>query len=583
MRVRWQDNGRFAYEDGRTFVPFGGIYANFIQTRQAGIAVPQRDNADGPWYRQSGIIDFTSATPAQLRKWIKWLRKEGMTFTRMFCRGDMGPPQDPLDIGGAVNRPLWEKIRAYLDLLHEGGVYCHFVACVEPRQSIYMNQRVLEQRALPLYAATDIGRLPPHRRRFLDPAVPRLNYSNYFTDTDALQCHLDYLAELATLLRDHPALMSLEIYNEQQWGDHFFWSAHDAEMAWSQRIIEAMHEHFPGKPASCSFAGFGIAAQDPLLWIERVPMDFVSPHAYQLLSGMPRRADFGAMTDAILKYSQSRLPTMMGEWSPNMHVDQPDRLLTRDAAWFALLNGCPGFGMWMARGYGEFEMPRQIAEQIDFACFTPAPEPLVVDISRHVRFFQSLESEPRAACGLPEDIWCPHRPQQPNVNDADRPESGWREVHEPHRYCAKLTSPELEEIYHFARFALIRGVRYRFTADPAEANWDVRHVGSHHVPELHLPFTPVERCAQVKYTAAADESLYLVYVRNFAALSIDDNRGRRLPHPRPLALDVTLPGDCDAQIWDLETRKMRAERVPARSRLALGTTAHDLTIVLRRV
>jgi hypothetical protein len=96
------------------------------------------------------------------------------------------------------------------------------------------------------------------------------------------------------------------------------------------------------------------------------------------------------VTDVVLKYSQSRLPTMMGEWSPNMHVDQPDRLLTRDAAWFALLNGCPGFGMWMARGYGEFEMVQRIAEQIDFARFTPAPEPLVVDISRHVRFFQSL-------------------------------------------------------------------------------------------------------------------------------------------------------------------------------------------------
>jgi hypothetical protein len=146
----------------------------------------------------------------------------------------------------------------------------------------------------------------------------------------------------------------------------------------------------------------------------------------------------------------------------------------------------------------------------------------------------------------------------------------------------KLVSPELEEIYHFARFALIRGLRYRFTPDTAEANWDIRDVGSHHVPRLNVPFTPVDRCAQVKYTASADGSLSVVYVRNFAALSIDDNRGRRLPQPRPLALDVHLPGDCDAQIWDLETKKMRAERVPAHSRLDLGTTAHDLAIVLRQ-
>lgn len=570
MRVRWNSHGKFEYENGQTFVPYGGVYANFIETAKAGI-IPDRErlsrgNAD--WYG-GGILEFNEATDDENRQWLRYLREEGMNFTRMFCRGQMQPCQDPLDIGGAVNQPLFEKVRRFFDIAHEEGLYVHFVTCQEPRQSVYMNQDVLLQRALPLYTAEQIHDLPAHRRRWLDPATPRATDDNYFTDPDVLACHRDYLAELGKLLGDHPALLCVEVYNESQWGS-FHWDVHDQEIAWSKQIVDALHEFFPGKPATMSIAGFGIAAHDMLLWRERVPMEFLSPHAYQLLAGTSARADFAMMTDAILNFTQAECPTFMGEWDPGSYpIEEPARLLTRDAAWFSVLSNCPGFGMWMARGYGEFEIPRKVMEAIDFAHFKPKAPELTVDVSKEYDFFHSLEANPSETCHLPEDVWCPHR-----------------ESDKKHRYCVKMQSHELQDIYNFARFALIRGVSYRFTRNPRKysGTWCLQHIGTHHLEKIRRPLVPTERCAQLKYLSAADDSVHVAYVRNGRPFAFNHQAGRCKPLPHRVTIDTDLDGgpNYELEIWNLDTRTSEKKTVPAKGRIDLGVTADDYALVFRK-
>ncbi|MCC7145035.1 MAG: hypothetical protein IT443_01170 [Phycisphaeraceae bacterium] len=570
MRVRWNSLGKFEYENGKTFVPYGGVYANFLEIHKAGIRPDRKrlDQGKADWYAQ-GILEFSAATDDELRQWLGYLKKEGMNFTRMFCRGEMRPTQDPLDIGGKVNPGLWGKIKHYLDLHAQMGMHVHFVACQEPRCSVYMGEEVLRERALPHYGPGEMATLAPHCRRWLDPKTPRATYENYFTDPDVLKCHLDYLTDLAKHLKDHPALLSLEIYNESQWGS-FHWNVHDQELAWSKAIIEHMHKVFPGVPACMSIAGFGIAAHDGLLWSERVPMDFFSPHAYPLLAGVSARADFAMLTDAILNYTQTERPTFMGEWDPGTFpTDEPARLLTRDVAWLSVLSNCPGFGMWMCRGYGEFELARQIMEGIDFAHFKPKEPMLTVDISQQAAFFHGIEKKPGECCHLPEDVWCPHR-------DSDK----------VHRYCVKMQSEELQDIFNFARFALIRGVSYRFTRHPRKfaSTWKLEHIGTHHLEKIRRPLVPTERCAQLKYLSAADDSVHVAYVRNGLPCGFNHQAGRCKGPAHPVTIDTDLDGglEYELEIWNLDTHQCEKRTVAAKGRIDLGVTADDFALVFRK-
>lgn len=585
MSVRWLPEGKFVDDRGATFIPVGGVYPNWVDVTLMGVAPDEREETQE--YLGRRMVVWPNVTEEHLHQWIAHLKAEGCNFVRMFCRGSMNP-QDPLDIGGRVNPVLWAKMKRFWDLLYEAGIHVHFVACQEPRCSIYMDSgRVLNNLALPHYTADQLAALPPHRKRFLDPAQPRVGYDSFFTDPDVLQCHLDYLTELASLAAGHPALMILEIYNEQQWPhDGFYWDHQEEELAWSRRIIQHMHRLFPGVPVCMNIAGFGISAHDGAYWKRQVPeMDFFSPHVYQTLPADSFRADYVHQIDAVLNWLTPVVPSMIGEWYaeeffpiPGVNVGDAEgrdgqdlaRRLTRDVIWISLLNNCPGVGLWTGRGWNEFDTARRIMESVDFARFQARQPVLQVDVRRHDQVFREIELHPRTECGLPSDIWCPHRHSD-----------------QKHRYCWKASSREMQELFHFARAAMVRGVSYRFTRQPDAGQpakiWQPDWVKTEELEALYRPFAPVNRCVQVKYLSSADERTHIVYLRNGEPIKVGRFTSRRPGRPHPVHLRIDLPGDTyELRIHDLDTGQAITRTQPAQGPLDLGRTSHDFVLVWRR-
>lgn len=572
--VRWnRQAGKFEYANGSTFTPLGGNYANFICVDWARIPVEgSRLSGMSPFGDAGPILEFQDATDAELRRWLKYCRKQGINFLRLFSRGMMRPVQDPLDIGGQVNRPLWERMRQYLDLCHEMGIYIHFVVVPEPRTSVYMCEQALRERVLPHFTNDELAALPEHRRRFLDTSQPRLNYEQFFTDPDVLRCHLDYLADLAECLDDHPAVIALEIYNEQQWSDHFLWHAHDAEVQWTAQLVDHIKKLMPDLPVCCSFAGFGIAAQDPLLWLDRINMDFFSPHAYQRLVGFNDKADFASLCDTIINYTQSERPTMMGEASPGRFCEHPEaaQLLVRDLIWFSLLNNCPGFGLWMWPLNNESKIPEQVMRQLEFGAWEPADADVLVDISGHVRFFQSLEDHPSEKCHISADQWCPHRG-----------------LDKDHRYCVKRHSRELAELYNWSHHALNFGLSYRFTRSPDHSSGvpicKPADVATEQLRALARPFA-FPRHVQLKYLSRRDGSAHIAYMRQYTYLCEGNLAGRTRGSAKPTDLRFELPGDQPYKltIIDLDTGKNQVRAVDPTDSIDLGTTSHDHVLIWQR-
>jgi hypothetical protein len=574
MSVRWHGRtGKFEYTNGTTFTPLGGNYANFICIDWARIPVDaSRLSGMSPFGDAGPILEFQDATEAELRQWLRYCRKQGINFLRLFSRGGMRPVQDPLDIGGQVNRPLWEKMRRYLDLCHEAGIYIHFVAIPEPRTSVYMCEEALYERILPHYTEDEIAALPEHRRRFLDSAKPRVDYTAFFTDPDVLRCHYDYLADLADCLDDHPAVIALEIYNEQQWADHFLWADHDAEVQWTAQLVERLKQLMPDLPVCCSFAGFGIAGPDPLLWLDRIGMDLISPHAYQRLVGFHDKADFACLCDTILNYTQSHTPTMMGEASPGCFREHAEaaQLIVRDLIWFSLLNNCPGFGLWMWPLHGESRIAERVMRQLEFSNWTPAPPDVQVDISEHARFFQKLEDHPEQTCHNALDQWCPHRGFETD-----------------HRYCVKRNSRQLAELYNWSHQALNRGLNYRFTTQPDPSTGvpicKPADVATEQLNRLPRPFE-FPRHVQVKYLSRADQSAHIAYMRQYTYLCEGNLAGRTRGPARATDLRFKLPGDppYSLTVIDLDTGHSEKRKVDSTDTLDLGTTDHDYLMIWRR-
>lgn len=564
-------NGKFSRRDGSSFVPFGGVFAEIIFTDRCGITMGERPIADG----EEKWLFFYDATEEELRIWLRYLRSESMNYVRYFCASARRQKAAPLDVGGKPNPVVWPKLLRYMDIAAEEGVYFHFVMCPEPRTTIYFNKEQLVKYGLPFYTPEEIASLPAHRRRFLNPDEPRLGYDRYFTDPDLLQCQFDFIDAIAPALRDHPALLCAEIYNEQQWdndqfqhGACFLWDQHDHEMVWTRRIVEHIHEALPGVPTCLSFAGLGFAAQDPFLWLDGVPIDFFSPHLYQGLAGIPIWLDFAGIVDVNQKYTQPELPTMFGELDPSdFKAGMGTEALTiRDLAWFALLDNCPGLGMWTSRGFGEFEIPRQVAEELDFAHFQPKAPEVVVNIKPQVAYFHSLEHGAGPDCLLPGDYWCPHRPE-----DAD------------HIYCKKFMSRELADFYNWGYYALTHGISYEFTRFPERyaGTWDIRDLSAAGLKRIPRPFIP-SAGSQLKYLSSADGHTHVVYLRHFTYYRLGINAGRRKGEAKRVGVQLGLPdGTYNVEVWNLDQRSRDLRTCQADDTLELGTSTDDFALVLR--
>ena len=566
--ILWRD-GRFVRRDGSTFWASGGVFAEIVFPERCGIIRPEdklhRDDDDG----RSWLWHW-ECTDDELRQWLRYLRAEGMNYVRYFCLSARRLRDEPLDVGGKLNPVRWRQLLRYMDLAAEEGIYFHLVICPEPRTTVYFKEGSLQKYALQYWTLQEIAGLSAQHRAILDPATPRIGYDRYFCDPTVLQCQFDLIEQMASDVRDHPALLCAEVYNEQQWdndqfgkGRCFLWEVHDEEMAWTARIVSKIQAEFPGLPVCVSFAGLGFTAQDPFTWIDHVPMDFYSPHLYQALAGIPMQLDYGGVADVVLLYQQAEKPTMMGEFDPSDFREGmgTERLLVRDMAWFAALNGCPGFGMWTARGWNEFAPVCEMMERIGFASLDLAPPEITVDIIRQVAEFARIEAEADPTCGLPGDYWCPHRPEDSR-----------------HIYCQKFTSRAMEELWSWAYFALTNGLRYSLcrrpqALDPGATSllWDPRDIGPAGLEQLPRCFVPPPGY-QLKYLSSADGALHVAYLRNYQYYRLGVNSGRRKTEPRDAALQLALPpGEYSVEVWNLDTG--------GRTR---ATCRHDATMGLRR-
>ncbi|MCE5257450.1 MAG: hypothetical protein LLG44_00125 [Chloroflexi bacterium] len=570
--ILWQ-NGKFVRRDGSTFIPYGGVFAEIIYTDRCGIKKGSRPDADDT----ENWMFFYDATEEELRIWLHYLKSESMNYVRYFCLSARRNCAAPLDVGGKPNPLTWPKLLRYMDIAAEEGVYFHFVMCPEPRTTIYFRKDQLEKYGLPFYTPEEIAGLPEHRRRFLNPQEPRVGYNGYFTDPDILRCQFDFIDAIAPALRDHPALLCAEVYNEQGWdndqfqhGACFLWEQQDNEIEWTRHIVEHIKQAMPGVPTCISFAGLGFAAQDPFLWLDKVPVDFFSPHLYQGLAGIPLWLDFAGIVDVNHHYTQNELPTMFGELDPSDFKAGmgTEALAIRDMAWFALLDNCPGLGMWTSRGFGEFEIPRRVAEQVNLNHVQLKAPEVMVNIKSQVAYFHSLEHGAGPDCLLPGDYWCPHRPE-----DTD------------HIYCKKFMSRELADFYNWGHYALTNGISYSFTRHPERfaATWDIRDLSAVGLQSIHRPFVP-SAGSQLKYLSSADDALHIVYLRQFTYYRVGINSGRKKGSARPVNIKLNLPeGGYAVEIWNLDQR-VRSERTcQAQDRLDLGATMDDFALVLHRL
>jgi len=580
MRDILWENGRFVRRDGSTFWASGGVFAEIVFPERCGITRPEdrlhRDEDDGRSW-----LWFWECSDDELRQWLRYLCAEGMNYVRYFCLSARRLREEPLDVGGKLNPVRWPQLLHYMDLAAEEGVYFHFVMCPEPRTTVYFKEGSLAKFALKYWTTDEIAKLPEGHRALLDPAEPRVGYDRYFTDENVLQCQLQLIEEMARDVRDHPALLCAEVYNEQQWdndqfgkGRCFLWEVHDEEMAWTARIVDKIHQEMPGVPVCVSFAGLGFTAQDPFTWIDYVDMDFYSPHLYQGLAGMPMQLDFGGVADVVMLYQQAEMPTMMGEFDPSdFRLGMgTERLMIRDMAWFAALDGCPGFGMWTSRGWNEFTPAREMMERIGFASLELASPEIVVDIRPQVAALAKIEAEAGPECGLPGDYWCPHRPED-----------------ERHIYCQKFVSQAMRELWSWGYFALTHGLRYAFSRDPGDRPedasslvWDPRDIGPAALKQLPQPFVPPEGY-QLKYLSSADGSTRVAYLRNYQYYRVGVNSGRRKNEPRDARLKVALgEGAYDVEIWNLDTGGRTRTRCNGEATLGLGRTNDDFALLLTR-
>lgn len=570
-RVYWNGDGRFVRGNGESFIPLGGVYGNFLCADWAGIdTAGHRVSPMSPFGGSDTILEFTDATEAELKRWLDWLAGEGMNFIRLFCRGDMRPIQDPLDVGGKVNDDLLYRIRKYFDLCAERDMFVHFVALPEPRQTLYMDRGVCVQRALPHYTREELTQLPIHRRKYLDADRPRATYDTFFSDPDIRQCLHDYIDDLGQRLAGHPALLALEVYNEQQWGDEFFWHVYDDEVRWTRSMCQRLREAFPGVPVATSLAGFGLPGHDPYAWARDTGGDFASSHLYQLISGTADGVDFPAVYDVMTKYTQAALPTMAGEYDPGQfHQRDPEirPLVVRDITWFSLLNGCPGMGMWMTPAYKELEIPARVFGELGFSTLDLARPPVGLDIRPMLNASLQAEREPADTCRHDQDTWCPHR-------DRD----------ERHIYCVKRTSDWLQQAYQWSHYCLTHGIDYAFTDQPDQYDQaaTLDDAGRREPDSWPRTFLPPAGW-QLKSMRTTDGRVHLAYLRRYNCHHSGHAVGRTQGEPLAMTVGLRLgEGEYDVDIWDLNARKRSQTTCRGNQPLDLGMTCADIALVCRR-
>lgn len=525
-RVRLLPNGYFA-GGGKSWIPLGGFYANWVQ-------VP---TPDGEWDKR---IPFTDASDEQTIAWLKFLKSNGVTALRFMLRTHRRNGMEPMDVGGRINADLFAAFMHYLDLARPFGFKFLLVIHEDYSKPCYFNRSALETFCLPHFAGENLDILPPFQRRFVRDRDLLGAAADKYTDPDAIACQDQYARAIVKLFKDNPLLFAYELENEMV----------GCPAAWANHAIETIRSVDPQTPVCVSHGGGGLQTADPAWWKAKTTIDFYTYHLYPHGTTSPE-IDYGLITDVLTRYGRMGKPAFLGESAGDQFSYGPEREIRRwtmrDLVWFSLINGNPGCFFWNARAseMAEFKQANEIAGRIDWTTFH--------------------RKKPAIAIRVPHPL------------DDDR----W--------FRSPSGKAAIDMMARYVRHYLERGVDFDFTLENASsyaAKADCERFAPPDAPAADFAISPGFHLASL---VRVEGNEALVYVRNFAGVKLWEMpkaerwkqylRDRR---PAPLKVTVRLPGDWQADIWDLDTAKHETREAATGNSLDLGSTDHDFALHLRR-
>ena len=573
--MQWK-NGYFYNEDGSRYFPMGrfGCYFEVSYVGEE-LAMPSQHGRN--------IVEFQRCNKSIWQKFFAFLKEEGCTAIRMFPRGDSsGSAWEGLDIGGRVNRYLFDRIKAYMQTAREYGIRLHLCLFTEPECSFYCQPYTRLYWGKRMWDEDDYRNASPSQKRFLDNPDDLVSYDDFFTDPDVRDCCHRFLDEILPMLAEfEDDLFTVELFNESGWAsphanpaNTFRWEDTPGYLDWHRDMTEHVRRVVPHIPVCISNPGVSILGHDTIHWSREIKPDFFSIHNYPEICGARPGVDYAAINDMLVQYTRACVPTMMGEWralkvnfAEEQNVDRMHTLLSRDTAWMTMLSGAPGCISWTARGYGEYHAVTEIFSRLDKYALNPCA-PIVIDISAAQSWFESLWEKGADACVSPKWKWCP---------DCAATDGG-------HRFCVKSESEEYGAILNVEKWSLQYGIPFRFALGEGTPLDDV----TEQTFAAHKPYAAPIDGYQQKAFVTDDDALRIVYLRNtelIPSLTADENGAMQEAFwmRRQKACPVTVAGldpSYRVTLYDLETRCM-TEIDPAKP-LGLGITDHDFVLLMER-
>jgi len=342
------------------------------------------------------------------------------------------------------------------------------------------------------------------------------------------------------LLKNNPQVFSYELENEMV----------DCPAKWANHAMSVIRSVDPNTPICVSHGGGGMHTADQLWWARNTSIDYYSYHLYPHGWATGPEIDYGMAVDVLTRYGRLCGPSFMGESSGDQFSYHPDaevrQFVMRDIIWMSLLNGDPGCFFWNARGreVEQFKVANEVMSKIDWNTFRRARPEIGIDVYHP----------------LADDKY----------------------------YRSPAGRRDYEMMARYTRYYLDRGIDFDFTLDTSA--YPKKATLKEFAPPVprSVPFR-VSEGFQVKYYARDDWSEILVYVRNFAG--IVEWRTKR-PHQwsqwlryrksAPLRIGLNLPhARYTATVYDLDLKRSNIQQVPGTGELSLGSTTHDIAIVLR--
>jgi hypothetical protein len=557
----------FAPRLGNSYLAFGGFHGNVISAED--LRDEELDNPDLKRLLARGKnkewIEWDEASEELWRAWFEHLSRRGVTALRVFPRRKVNG--DVLDLCGKLNQPLVELMKRFFAAAQPYGIRFLLILMPEPDQSGYLKKDQLKKWVIPAYTKSEMANLPPAQKRFI-VQQRTVTLADYFTDPDVWTCQRQYLDAALEWINNEPQIFALEIVNEQGWWDErFHWDLEEATVAWGSRVADYVHKRAPHIPICLSHPGFGILGYEPLRWSREMPVDFYSPHLYASLGGERRGMDVGLVTDLVMNYSSAVKPSFMGEWAvlSNKVNRRLRQLALRDAIWFSILNGSPGFFQWTNGAHYSFEYKK--AREI--------LEPLRLDKKERRRPLIGVDVTRTAAALAANDLY-------------DNPKSDpWQlAANKSHgdAYCDLLRCTES---------FLNRGVAFDFTLSPDD--YEVlaapAQASEIQIPESECPFSfsPNYQC---KYAAFGEWETIVAYFRNIEPV-VAEGFNLRAQTPRPFQVAWGLPKrPRGAQsgpwhyrltVYNLDADEVQQSRVARESSVDFGNAvANDFVFVFQR-